>query len=228
MLPGKKVEEFVRPRIELPAKSKVRIKGKVYNLVDAKERAVYDTIVIGSRTSSVTLTPGTTYEWFTNVSRKGAQYTNCDKDKQIPSGWAGIFHYVGIIPRIYWGNTKATANAIQKVLENLYIEFKVFDDPVIKGPYYEFESGRGWAGQSTETDTSFISIGVPASGTKRALIKPIELDDKDTISCVAIYPQSELTDDDENSISNPVIPSGVVVALTFELRGLVFTSALKS
>jgi len=228
MIPGRKVEAFKRPIIKGVPKSKIIIKNTEYELIEVKERAVYDTLVIGNRTGGdYTLLPGTTFAWFENVSGKGKQYTNCDKAHQIPSGWAGKFYYVGIIPRIYWGNTRATANEVMKVLENLYIEFRIFDDIIINGPYYEFESGRGFAGESTESDTSFISIGVPASGTKRALLEPIELDYNDAISCIARYERTNLTDSSDHEIENPVIPEGVVVTLTFELRGLVAVSALK-
>lgn len=230
MMIGKRVEHAVRPILGAPEKSTIIIKGEKFTLVDVKERAVYDTVVIGNsdRTGSdFVLNPGFTIEWFTGVSTKGRQFTNCDRDKQIPAGWVMSVDYIGIIPRMYWGNVKCPASIIEKVLESLYIEFKLYNDVIIAGPYYEFESGRGWAGQSTETDTSFVSIGVPASGAKRKLLSPIELNDKDSFSCTARVEATSLRDSTGHDFTPVVIPAGTVVALTFELRGLVGQSALR-
>ncbi|MCK9280404.1 MAG: hypothetical protein M0P71_07280 [Melioribacteraceae bacterium] len=215
-----------------PRGSIVTIKNVPYQIEDLQEDFMYDTIIFGSRTADVQIAQGATFDFFMNISGKGKNYTNLQKDKSPLAGKAWKIYYVGLIARVSVGEGYASVLYAQKLLENLYLELMVTSDTVVRGPFWEWESGRGMSMYTTDNNVGTISAGVPASNSKRARIYPFDIVEQDELSAQYTMPTTNLVDQSGNAIIDATHPlvmkTGNVVAITLELRGLSTRKGVRS
>lgn len=209
---------------QVPRGSVVRIKNIEYNIEDLQEDYMFDTIFFGSRTADVNIASGSMFEFFMGISGKGVNYTNLQKDKSPLAGKCWKIYYVGLIVRLMTGENEASVLFAQKILDNFHLELKVTDDVVARGPFWEWEAGRGLSMYSTDNNVGVISVGVPASNAKRPRMYPFDIVEQDTLSGVYMMPSTNAVDQSGNAILDAAHPlilkQGNIVAVSLELRGL--------
>ncbi len=137
---------------------------KVYDISQAYEGEKYDTIAVlhGAGANP----PGTEYPWFMNPQVKRAIDTNFKTANRLDPNERLVLERIGLYLHMGIGNTLMTSFDVRKVLESGYIKLTINDDILWDGIATWLPSGYGIVGQTTDTDSTFASVGV--AGTAAA------------------------------------------------------------
>jgi len=222
---------LVKRPAKLPGGFVITDTGRKIYLIDSKEGAVFDTVVIGDVGAAFPITPGMRVRFFTNVSTKGDQFTNCLRDNRIPGGWHVVVRKLGLTHLYCWGDTFTTARNVKRIFENFVFVFQKFTNEKKKAPAVMWQSGYGFAGGGVENLDFYLSIGVPSLAAVPNIRVPFELMDDDTIEAWMEYQISSMTDGltgiGGNNIVDPVLDDPGVVAIRMILHGNIIRSGIK-
>lgn len=142
--------------------------GQIVNIRDFRESDLYDSIVIPAGAAVVA---GAEFVFFQDVQGKREIDSNFKTPRKLSAGQSMVLDRIGLALRLALGNTLAKVRDIKKVVENSYFRLKVNDLVQDEGPMVKFPSGYGLYGQTTETDSGIVSIGVPATASASRLVK---------------------------------------------------------
>lgn len=222
---------LVKRPAKMPGGFVITDTGKKIYLIDSKEGAIYDTIVYGNRTAPYAMVTGTKVWFFTNVTIKGAQFTNLTTDRKIPGGWHVVVRKLGLTHLYTWGNSMMIAQNVKKVFENTIFVFKKFDNPKKEAPAVLWQSGYGFAGGGVENLDFYLSIGVPSLAAVPNIRIPFELVDDDSIEGYMEFPTTTMTDGINitggNAYVVPTLANPGVVAIRMILHGNIIRSGIK-
>lgn len=142
--------------------------GQVVNIRDFRESDKYDSIVIPFAQQIVA---GTELVFFQDVQQKLSTDSNIKTPRKLSAGESMVLDRIGLYFRLAVGESISSARDIMKVVENCYYRLKINDILQEEGPAIKFPSGYGLYGNTTENNTSVVSVGVPATASAARLIK---------------------------------------------------------
>jgi hypothetical protein len=138
---------------------------KLYDISQAYEGEKYDTICVNAGAQA----PGTAYTFFNNVGQKTRIDTNFRTQNRLDPNERLVLERLGIYLHTAVGQNLNTMNDIRRTLENSFMSFRVNQDILWEGPTTWLPSGYGVYGQTTETDQTFASVGVPGTAAAARL-----------------------------------------------------------
>jgi len=153
------------------------------NINEVTEGPLYDRVQ-----HATSISAGTEYVYFRDISNKDKADTNMQVSKKLPTGWKMVVWKVGV--HIAAGATLADAKLI---LDNAVLNLEVDNRSILEGPVFCFPAGFGLFGavsiygQSSETTTSLQSNGSPAPSAVPPLSKPIILTGENTFQATIKY-----------------------------------------
>lgn len=139
----------------------------IVNIRDFREGDKYDTVLI----EAAVITPGTMFEFFLNIQQKRSVDTNLKTSRKLSAGESMVMDRIGLYFRLATGNTVTFPRDVKKVVENAFYRLEINGILQDEGPAIKFPSGYGLYGQTTETDTGIVSVGVPATASAARLAK---------------------------------------------------------
>ena len=142
--------------------------GAVVNIRDFSESDKYDTIVIPA---GVSIEPGTEFVFFQDIQGKRETDTNFKTARKLSAGESMVLDRIGLYFRLAVGNTTTKPRDLKKTFENSYYRLRINEILQEEGPAIKFPSGYGVYGQTNETDSGIVSIGVPATASAARLVK---------------------------------------------------------
>ena len=142
--------------------------GQVVNIRDFRESDKYDSIVIPPQELIQTGTEGV---FFQDVQGKRETDSNIKTPRKLSAGESMVLDRIGLYFRLAVGNSISSGRDIMKVVENSFYSLKINDILQDEGPAIKFPSGYGLYGNTTENNTSIVSVGVPATASASRLIK---------------------------------------------------------
>jgi len=146
--------------------------GAVVSIKDFRESDKYDSVIIPAAGSpAVGLVAGTEFIFFQDIQGKRDLDSNFRTPRKLSAGESMVLDRIGLSVRLAVGNVITNPSDIKKVVENGYFRLQVNDMLVDEGPVIKFPSGLGLYGQTTETNSGIVSIGVPATASAARLAK---------------------------------------------------------
>jgi len=142
--------------------------GQIVNIRDFRESDKFDTVIIPAGEN---LVAGSEFVFFSDIQGKRDLDTNFKTQRKLSSGESMVLDRIGLSVRLALGDILALPKDIKKVVENGYFRLKINDIMQDEGPIIKFPSGYGLYGQTTETDSGIVSIGVPATASASRLVK---------------------------------------------------------
>jgi hypothetical protein len=142
--------------------------GQVVNIRDFRESDKYDTIVIPADQS---ITAGTEFYFFADLNQKRSTDTNLMTQRKLSAGESMVLDRIGLYFRLAVGNETTKPRDLKKTFENSYYSLRINEILQDEGPSVKFPSGYGIYGQTNETDSGIVSIGVPATASAARLVK---------------------------------------------------------
>lgn len=142
--------------------------GAVVNIRDFRESDKYDTIVIPAATA---IDPGTEFVFFQDIQQKRETDTNFKTPRKLSAGESMVLDRIGLYFRLAVGNTTTKPRDMKKAFENSYYRLRINEILQEEGPAIKFPSGYGIYGQTNETDSGIVSLGVPATASAARLVK---------------------------------------------------------
>ena len=142
--------------------------GAVVSIKDFRESDKYDSVIIPA---AAALVAGTEFVFFQDIQGKRDLDSNFRTPRKLSAGESMVLDRIGLSVRLALGNVITHPRDIKKVVENGYFRLQVNDMLVDEGPAIKFPSGLGLYGQTTETDSGIVSIGVPATASASRLAK---------------------------------------------------------
>jgi hypothetical protein len=142
--------------------------GQVVNIRDFREGDKYDSTVIPS---NEIITTGTEIVFFQDIQGKRDTDSNFKTPRKLSAGESMVLDRIGLYFRLAVGNSITSARDVMKVVENCFYSLKINDILQDEGPAIKFPSGYGLYGNTTENNTSIVSVGVPATASAARLIK---------------------------------------------------------
>jgi hypothetical protein len=142
--------------------------GNVVNIRDFREGDKYDSVVIPA---GEVIGTGTEINFFADLQGKRTTDTNFATQRKLSAGESMLLDRIGLYFRLATGNSISSARDIFKVVENCYYKLTINDILQDEGPAIKFPSGYGLYGNTTENNTSIVSLGVPATASAARLIK---------------------------------------------------------
>lgn len=142
--------------------------GQVVNIRDFRESDKWDSIVIPPQEAIPT---GTEIVFFQDIQGKRDTDSNIKTPRKLSAGESMVLDRIGLYFRLAVGNSITSGRDIFKVVENCYYRLKINDILQDEGPAVKFPSGYGLYGNTTENNTSIVSVGVPATASASRLIK---------------------------------------------------------
>lgn len=216
---------LVQEKEALPGGVVLTDTNKRVNILDRKEDNYWDTVILGDRTAPYAVPANTIISYFTQVSTKGRHLTAFNTDNRIIGNEQILVTKLGVVPKLYWGQTLITDASIKSALEGSYLEFRKNDNIKKKGPPVFWQSGYGFAGATMEANDVFSSIGVPSPAAIPDLLRPFELHDDDNIEMEWRFPGSTLNDTGGNAYQMPALATPVVLMVVF--HGFIVRSGLR-
>lgn len=141
--------------------------GTIVNIRDFRESDLYDTILIPAGV----ITAGTQFIFFQDVQQKRDVDTNLKTPRKLSAGESMVLDRIGLYVRLATGNVLTFPRDIKKILECGFYKLSINSILQDSGPAIKFPSGYGLYGQTTETDTGIVSLGVPATASAARLVK---------------------------------------------------------
>jgi len=141
--------------------------GTIVNIRDFRESDLYDTILIPAGV----ITAGTQFIFFQDVQQKRDVDTNLKTPRKLSAGESMVLDRIGLYVRLATGNVLTYPRDIKKILECGFYRLSINSILQEEGPAIKFPSGYGLYGQTTETDTGIVSLGVPATASAARLVK---------------------------------------------------------
>ena len=138
---------------------------KVYDISQAYEGEKYDTILVLHGAANP---PGTEYTWFQNVNKARID-TNFKTQNRLDPNERLVLERIGLYLHMAHGNVLYTSFDVKKALESAYVKLTINDDNLWDGVATWLPSGYGIYGQTTDTDATFASIGVPGTAAAARL-----------------------------------------------------------
>ena len=157
--------------------------GKSFQQVELREDDIYDTI----ETDTGSISTGTQYKFFLNLTNKNEQHTNLPTPRRINSGDEAAIFRIGLHPREANGNTLPVFNDYRRLIGNGYVEVKFNRRLITSGPAIKYPSGYGVGGFSDSTDATAVSIGVPSAAASPTLFVPQQLKDDDDLNARLVF-----------------------------------------
>jgi len=142
--------------------------GQVVNIRDFRESDKYDSVIIPPQEI---ITTGTELQFFQNVQGKRETDSNIKNPGKLSSGESMVLDRIGLYFRLAVGNSITSGRDIMKVVENSYYRLTINSILQDEGPSIKFPSGYGLYGNTTENNTSIVSVGVPATASASRLVK---------------------------------------------------------
>ena len=142
--------------------------GHVVNIRDFRESDKYDSVVIPSQEQIQT---GTDLIFFQDIQGKRNTDTNFKTPRKLSAGESMVLDRIGLYFRLAVGQSISSGRDIMKVVENCYYSLRINGILQEEGPAIKFPSGYGLYGNTTENNTSIVSVGVPATASAARLIK---------------------------------------------------------
>ena len=142
--------------------------GQVVNIRDFRESDKYDSVVIPPQELVPT---GTEAIFFQDVQGKRETDSNIKTPRKLSAGESMVLDRIGLYFRLAVGNSITSGRDIMKIVENSFYSLKINDILQDEGPAIKFPSGYGLYGNTTENNTSIVSVGVPATASASRLIK---------------------------------------------------------
>jgi hypothetical protein len=141
---------------------------QVVNIRDFREGDKYDTIVIPAAEA---ISTGTEITFFQDIQGKRDTDTNFKTPRKLSAGESMVLDRIGLYCRLAVGNSITSGRDVMKVIENCFYKLTINDILQDEGPAIKFPTGYGLYGNTTENNTSIVSIGVPATASAARLIK---------------------------------------------------------
>jgi hypothetical protein len=142
--------------------------GQVVNIRDFRESDKYDSVVIPPNEVVPT---GTESIFFQDVQGKRETDSNIKTPRKLSAGESMVLDRIGLYFRLAVGNAITSGRDIMRIVENSYYRLTINDILQEEGPAIKFPSGYGLYGNTTENNTSIVSVGVPATASASRLIK---------------------------------------------------------
>jgi hypothetical protein len=142
--------------------------GAVVNIRDFREGDKYDTIVFPA---DVLISAGTEFTFFQDIQQKRDTDTNFKTPRKLSAGESMVLDRIGLYFRLAVGDVTSKPRDMKKIFENSFYRLKINDILQDEGPSIKFPSGYGIYGQTNETDTGIVSLGVPATASAARLVK---------------------------------------------------------
>ncbi len=142
--------------------------NQVVNIRDFREGDKYDTVVIPS---GETIATGTELVFFQDLQGKRDTDTNFKTQRKLSAGESMVLDRIGLYCRMATGNSITSGRDIMKAIENSFYKLTINEILQDEGPSIKFPTGYGLYGNTTENNTSIMSIGVPATASAARLIK---------------------------------------------------------
>jgi len=162
--------------------------GEKVQLLKYREDDFYDT---GFKAAGA-ITAGSKVELFKNQTGKGLQHTNLTTPRRITSDTEMIINRIGVLPAQAFGNELAKGGDIVKCAYAGVLTFKIGRERIVsEGPLVKYPTGLGVTGSTTESESSYLSVGVPSSAATPSLLVPQKITDKDDIFFDINFPDIE-------------------------------------
>lgn len=193
--------------------------GRSFQQVELREDDVFDTIAIPSGT----VTAGTEFEVFRDISQKFEQHCNLPQSRRIAAGDEVAVYRVGVHPREAHGATNPAFTTYRQVIGNGLLDLKFNRRVISQGPLVKYPTGYGISGFSNEAAAAGISaasIGVPSIAAAPTLFVPQQLKDNDDIICKIRFPDAQWLVTPLGSYTAPSVGAGGVLLSVF-LRGVI-------
>lgn len=145
--------------------------GEIYNVRDFREGDKYDTIAIGQAGASTTIAAGTEFVFFQDIQQKREVDTNIKTPRKLSAGESMIMDRIGLYVRSAAGDNVNRSVNVKKVIDNAFFRLSINQILQDEGFAVKFPSSYGFYGQTTENNSSIISIGVPATASAAKLVK---------------------------------------------------------
>lgn len=142
--------------------------NQVVNIRDFREGDKYDTVVIPA---GETIATGTELVFFQDLQGKRDTDTNFKTQRKLSAGESMVLDRIGLYCRMATGNSITSGRDIMKAIENSFYKLTINEILQDEGPAIKFPTGYGLYGNTTENNTSIMSIGVPATASAARLIK---------------------------------------------------------
>jgi hypothetical protein len=138
---------------------------KVYDISQAYEGDKFDTVGLPH---GVVLTTGQ-YLWFQNLQSKTRIDTNFKTQNRLDPNERMVLERIGLYVHTANGSTINLFSDIKMALENGFIRLTINDDILWEGLSTWLPSGLGLYGNSSETDATFVTVGVPGTAAAARL-----------------------------------------------------------
>jgi hypothetical protein len=142
--------------------------GQVVNIRDFREGDKYDSTIIPPQEA---ISTGTEITFFQDIQGKRDTDSNIKTPRKLSAGESMVLDRIGLYFRLAVGNSITSGRDVMKVVENCFYRLKINDILQDEGPAIKFPSGYGLYGNTTENNTSIVSVGVPATASASRLIK---------------------------------------------------------
>jgi hypothetical protein len=142
--------------------------GQVVNIRDFRESDKYDSVIIPPQE---VITVGTSVVFFNDTQGKKETDSNIKTPRKLSAGESMVLDRIGLYFRLAVGDSITSGRDIMKVVENSYYSLRINEILQDEGPAIKFPSGYGLYGNTTENNTSIVSVGVPATASAARLIK---------------------------------------------------------
>lgn len=220
---------LIAERAQLPGGFVIAETGEKIYLIDKKEGNLYDTLIVGEHNGvapvGFNITQGAEFEFFINVSQKSKAFTSFKVDKKVPSGWYIAVTKLGLHFRAYLGNIKAELSDILKIGENSVVNFTKIETVKKEEPPMFWQSGFGWYGQTTATNQSLVTSGVPSPAAIPNIKVPFSLVPGNDVEGMIRFPRNVLNT--EAGVAYPWPTLSGPVACMMILHGLIMKSGVK-
>jgi hypothetical protein len=141
--------------------------GPIVNIRDFREDNRWDTIAI--KTGSISA--GTEFNFFQDINNKRLIDTSFKTPSKLSAGESMVLDRVGLYIRSSTGLESTLVADFKTIADNAYYELRINDLLQTGAPAIAYPSGYGLYGSTNETDSSIVSIGVPATASAARLLK---------------------------------------------------------
>ena len=133
------------------------------------EGDVYDTVNIPV---TAPIAAGTQFEFFRDVQNKLELDCNLGASRKLRAGSRLMVLYVGIYIEQAAGAVQTTISDAKSILDNAFLEVRINDNDVARGPAHKYAIGYGLVGNSTRANTDTFTSGVASPAAIRPLLVP--------------------------------------------------------
>lgn len=141
--------------------------GPIVNIRDFREDNRWDTIAIPTGS----ITAGTEFNFFQDINNKRLIDTSFKTPSKLSAGESMVLDRVGLYIRSSTGLESTLVADFKTIVDNAYYELRINDLLQTGAPAIAYPSGYGLYGSTNETDSSIVSIGVPATASASRLLK---------------------------------------------------------